>query len=142
MVIVDTSVWFDYFAGVSNAETGWLDVEMDKQRLGVTDLILCEILQGTRSDREFRVLKGAMLKYEVFATGSREMAMVSSENYRLLRKQGCTPRKTIDVAGNDTEIATKGRHDPCVGIRAVPIGEAMMACVLADHALRHRAQMG
>jgi chorismate synthase len=53
-----------------------------------------------------------------------------------------TPRKTIDVAGNDTEIATKGRHDPCVGIRAVPIGEAMMACVLADHALRHRAQMG
>jgi chorismate synthase len=53
-----------------------------------------------------------------------------------------SPRKTIDVAGKDTEIATKGRHDPCVGIRAVPIGEAMMACVLADHALRHRAQMG
>jgi chorismate synthase len=53
-----------------------------------------------------------------------------------------TPRKTIDVKGNDTEIQTKGRHDPCVGIRAVPVGEAMMACVLADHALRHRAQMG
>jgi chorismate synthase len=52
-----------------------------------------------------------------------------------------TPRKTIDVEGKNTEIATKGRHDPCVGIRAVPIGEAMMACVLADHALRHRAQM-
>ena len=53
-----------------------------------------------------------------------------------------TPRKTIDIVGNETEIATKGRHDPCVGIRAVPIGEAMMACVLADHALRHRAQIG
>jgi chorismate synthase len=52
------------------------------------------------------------------------------------------PRKTIDVEGKNTEIVTKGRHDPCVGIRAVPIGEAMMACVLADHALRHRAQMG
>ena len=51
-----------------------------------------------------------------------------------------TPRKTINVAGRETEIATKGRHDPCVGIRAVPIGEAMMACVLADHALRHRGQ--
>lgn len=50
------------------------------------------------------------------------------------------PRKTIDVRGAETEIATKGRHDPCVGIRAVPVGEAMMACVLADHALRHRAQ--
>jgi chorismate synthase len=53
-----------------------------------------------------------------------------------------TPRKTIDVAGAETEIATKGRHDPCVGIRAVPIGEAMMALTLADHALRHRGQMG
>ena len=53
-----------------------------------------------------------------------------------------TPRKTIDVHGKDTEIATKGRHDPCVGIRAVPIGEAMVACVLADHALRHLAQTG
>jgi chorismate synthase len=53
-----------------------------------------------------------------------------------------TPRKTIDVEGNETEIVTKGRHDPCVGIRAVPVGEAMVACVLADHALRHRAQMG
>ncbi len=52
------------------------------------------------------------------------------------------PRKTIDLTGNETEIQTKGRHDPCVGIRAVPVGEAMMACVLADHALRHRAQMG
>jgi chorismate synthase len=50
------------------------------------------------------------------------------------------PRKTIDKAGIDTEIITKGRHDPCVGIRAVPIGEAMMACILADHMMRHRAQ--
>ncbi len=53
-----------------------------------------------------------------------------------------SPRKTIDVDGTETEIVTKGRHDPCVGIRAVPIGEAMMACVLADQALRHRAQIG
>jgi chorismate synthase len=53
-----------------------------------------------------------------------------------------SPRKTIDVQGTETEIVTKGRHDPCVGIRAVPVGEAMVACVLADHALRHRAQMG
>jgi chorismate synthase len=52
------------------------------------------------------------------------------------------PMRTIDVAGNETEIITKGRHDPCVGIRAVPVGEAMLACVLADHALRHRAQCG
>ncbi len=51
-------------------------------------------------------------------------------------------RRTIDIHGNETEISTKGRHDPCVGIRAVPVGEAMMACVLADHLLRHRGQTG
>lgn len=51
-----------------------------------------------------------------------------------------TPRKTIDIKNNNTDIITKGRHDPCVGIRAVPIAEAMMACVLADHLLLHKAQ--
>ncbi|MBL4805616.1 MAG: chorismate synthase, partial [Alphaproteobacteria bacterium] len=51
-----------------------------------------------------------------------------------------TPVKTVDKNGNDTEIVTKGRHDPCVGIRGAPVVEAMMACVLADHWLRHKAQ--
>ena len=53
-----------------------------------------------------------------------------------------SPRHAVDRLGNDIEIVTKGRHDPCVGIRAVPVGEAMMACVLADHLLRHRGQNG
>ncbi|MET1047533.1 MAG: chorismate synthase, partial [Hyphomicrobium sp.] len=53
-----------------------------------------------------------------------------------------SPRRTIDRQGHESEIATKGRHDPCVGIRAVPVGEAMMAIVLADHFLRHRGQTG
>jgi chorismate synthase len=53
-----------------------------------------------------------------------------------------TPRRSIDRFGNDVEVVTKGRHDPCVGIRAVPVGEAMMAIVLADHLLRHRAIAG
>jgi chorismate synthase len=52
------------------------------------------------------------------------------------------PRRTVTTEGAETEIVTKGRHDPCVGIRAVPVGEAMIACVLADHLLRHRAQCG
>ena len=51
-----------------------------------------------------------------------------------------TPRQAVDRAGQDIDVSTKGRHDPCVGIRAVPVGEAMVACVLADHLLRHRAQ--
>ena len=53
-----------------------------------------------------------------------------------------TPRKTVTSGGDEVEVSTKGRHDPCVGIRAVPIGEAMMACVLADQMLLHRAQVG
>ncbi|MGY8998417.1 MAG: chorismate synthase [Rhodospirillales bacterium] len=52
------------------------------------------------------------------------------------------PRKTVTTSGEDTEVSTKGRHDPCVGIRGVPVGEAMVACVLADHMLRHKAQCG
>ncbi len=53
-----------------------------------------------------------------------------------------TPRKTVTRHGEETDVVTKGRHDPCVGIRAVPIGEAMMACVIADHFLRYRGQVG
>jgi chorismate synthase len=53
-----------------------------------------------------------------------------------------TPRKTVTRSGEETDVVTKGRHDPCVGIRAVPVGEAMMACVIADHYLRHRGQVG
>ena len=53
-----------------------------------------------------------------------------------------TPQRSVSRAGEEVDIATTGRHDPCVGIRAAPVGEAMMACVLADHFLRHRAQMG
>ena len=53
-----------------------------------------------------------------------------------------SPRQTVTVEGRNTDISTTGRHDPCVGIRAVPVGEAMLALVLADHFLRHRGQVG
>jgi chorismate synthase len=53
-----------------------------------------------------------------------------------------SPKETVDIKGQATVIQTKGRHDPCVGIRAAPIAEAMLALVLMDHALRHRAQCG
>ncbi|KEG16498.1 chorismate synthase [Bartonella bacilliformis] len=53
-----------------------------------------------------------------------------------------TPSRSIDIEGNDVNVMTKGRHDPCVGIRAVPVGEAMVACAIADHYLRHRGQVG
>jgi predicted nucleic acid-binding protein len=96
VVIVDTTVWVDYFRGISNAETDWLDAELDRQRLGVTDLIICEVLQGVRDEGTATDVEQQLLKLEVFAAGSIDLARESARNYRTLRNQGHTVRKTID----------------------------------------------
>ena len=74
MVIVDTTVWVDYFRSVQNFETEWLNRELTRQRLGLTDLILCEVLQGIREDAAFLRLERSLLKFEVFETGGVEFA--------------------------------------------------------------------
>jgi len=79
MVIVDTPVWFDSFAGDSKAETEWLDVETGNQWLGITDVTQCEILQGARSDTEFRILNGEMLKYEDLQPGAGRLRSPGSQ---------------------------------------------------------------
>jgi predicted nucleic acid-binding protein len=96
MVIIDTTVWIDLFGGFANAETRWLDAEVGKQRLGLTDVILCEVLQGIRSDAQIKRVERELLKCEIFATGGIEMALAAARNYRVLRKKGFTVRKTID----------------------------------------------
>jgi predicted nucleic acid-binding protein len=96
MVIIDTTVWIDLFGGFANAETRWLDAEAEQQRLGLTDVILCEVLQGIRSDAELKKVEQELLKCEVFATGGIEMAMAAAGNYRELRRKGFAVRKTID----------------------------------------------
>ena len=96
MVIIDTTVWIDYFANVSNPETNWLHVELDRQRLGLTDVILCEILQGVRNDAAASSLERQLLKLEVFETAGIELARAAARNYRALRAHGQTVRKTVD----------------------------------------------
>jgi predicted nucleic acid-binding protein len=96
MVIVDTTVWIDYVGGIVNAETDWLDREMPLQRLGLTDMILCEVLQGIRQAREFQQIRDQLLTFDVFQTGGAENAIAVAANYRTLRKSGHTVRKTID----------------------------------------------
>ena len=96
MVIVDTTVWVDYFNGVHNPETDWLDTEMDRQRLGLTDIILCEVLQGMRNEVEATTIERLLRKLEVFDTGGAELASATARNYRTLRSRGHTVRKTID----------------------------------------------
>jgi len=96
MVIVDTTVWLDYLRDTRTPQTDWLEAEMDRQRLGLTDLILCEVLQGVRDDRRFRDVRQALLKFEVFSVGGVELAINAAQNYRVLRSRGVTVRRTID----------------------------------------------
>jgi predicted nucleic acid-binding protein len=96
VVIVDTTVWIDYFQGVTNPETDWLHREIDQQRLGLTDVILCEVLQGVRDEVAAKDVERQLLKLEVFETGGVDLAMEAARNYRTLRSRGHTVRKTID----------------------------------------------
>ena len=96
MVIVDTTVWVDYFRGVRNPETDWLETELDRQRLGLTDIILCEVLQGVHDDATAADVERRLRKLEVLETGGVELATEAARNYRALRARGHTVRKTID----------------------------------------------
>src|SRR5574341_64559 len=96
MVIVDTTVWVDYLNGVTTPQTDWLDQELDRQRLGLTDLILSEVLQGVRDEHEAAATRRELLKFEVFTTGGIKLAVASARNYRTLRAKGRTVRRTID----------------------------------------------
>ena len=113
MTIVDTTVWVDYLRGTRNPETEWLERETDKQRLGLTDLILCEVLQGVRGDREFDRVLRELLNFELFETGGERLSIAAAQNFRMIRKKGRTIRKTIDCL-----IAT--------------------FCILHGHSLLHR----
>ena len=108
MVIVDSSVWIDYFNGVANPHTDWLDAQMEQQRLGLTAIILCEVLQGVWSERKAAAVEAELLKLEVFHAGDAALAAQAARYSRTLRGRGRTVRTTIDVL-----IATfclQGKH--------------------------------
>jgi predicted nucleic acid-binding protein len=96
VVIIDSTVWVDYFRGVRNPETDWLDTEIDRQRLGLTDIILCEVLQGVHDDSAAADVERRLRKLEVFETGGVDLATEAARNYRVLRARGHTVRKKID----------------------------------------------
>jgi hypothetical protein len=97
MVIVDTSVWIDYLNLAETPETAWLDQELSRQRLGLLDIVLAEVLQGAGAERQAQALQRELLKFEVFATGGVDLAVAVGRHYRALRRRGITIRKTIDV---------------------------------------------
>ncbi|MHB8485811.1 MAG: type II toxin-antitoxin system VapC family toxin [Candidatus Acidiferrales bacterium] len=96
MVIIDTTVWIDYLRGLRNRETDYFDRELGRQRFGLTDLILCETLQGIGDEKVFTRVLRELRKFEIFETGGRELAIEAARNFRSLRHRGHTVRKTID----------------------------------------------
>ena len=96
MVIVDTTVWIDYLRGARSPETDWLDQELDRQRLALTDIIFCEVLQGLSDDEAAKEVEELLLRFELFETGGVDLAREAARNYRTLRRRGRTVRKTID----------------------------------------------
>jgi predicted nucleic acid-binding protein len=113
MVIVDTTVWIDYLRGLRNRETDYFDRELGRQRFGLTDLILCETLQGIGDEKSFARVLRDLRKFEIFETGGEELAVEAARKFRSLRQRGRPVRKTIDCS-----IAT--------------------FCILHGHSLLHR----
>jgi predicted nucleic acid-binding protein len=97
VIFVDSSVWVDYFNGAGTAETDYLDSVLGIEAIVLGDLILIEVLQGFRRDRDYRTARELLTSLTVFTLGGQEMALQSARNFRLLRKKGITVRKTIDV---------------------------------------------
>ncbi len=97
MILVDSSVWIGYFNGKINPQTDWLDNALGKEIIIVGDLILAEVLQGFKSNRDFYKAKELLLNFRILEMLGQELAIKSAENYRFLRKKGVTVRKTIDV---------------------------------------------
>ena len=96
LVIVDTTVWIDYLRGTWNAETVWLEQQLGRTALALTDLILSEILQGVRNKRQFQDTRKDLSRYDIFNSCGSELAIASARNYLMLREKGFTVRKTID----------------------------------------------
>lgn len=97
MVIVDTSVWIDFLNAVTNPESEWLDLHLDRERIGLTTIVLTEVLQGLRDDREAATVQAELIKFEVIDVIDLALAAEAAHNYRRLRQSGRTIRRTVDV---------------------------------------------
>ncbi|HEX9902123.1 MAG TPA: PIN domain nuclease [Acidobacteriota bacterium] len=97
MILVDSSVWVDYFNGKKTAKTDWLDSALGNKPIVMGDLIMAEVLQGFQRDEDFRAARQLLLEFPFMEMVGKDIAMRSAGNYRFLRRRGVTVRKTIDV---------------------------------------------
>ncbi len=96
MILVDSSVWVDYFNGIISRETDFLDSILGSEPVAIGDLILTEVLQGFRSDSDYNLAKSLLMGLTVFEMLDQDMAIRAADNYRTLRRRGVTIRKTVD----------------------------------------------
>ncbi|QYZ66190.1 MAG: twitching motility protein PilT [Gammaproteobacteria bacterium (ex Lamellibrachia satsuma)] len=97
MIFVDSSVWIDFFNGNLSIQTNRLDSLLGTEPIGLGDLVLIEVLQGFRHDRDYETAKELLTSLTIFDLGGQDIAVRSADNFRFLRKRGVTVRKTIDV---------------------------------------------
>lgn len=97
MIIVDTSVWIDFLNGVTIPETEWLDLNLDRERIGLTTTVMAEVLQGLRDEREAALVQSQLMKFEIVELIDAALAVEAAHNYRRLRDSGRTIRTTIDL---------------------------------------------
>jgi predicted nucleic acid-binding protein len=97
VILVDSSVWINYFNGISNWQTDLLDNYLSNTLIVIGDLILTEVLQGFRSNTDFETAKNFLSALQFRQIGGYNVAIQSANNYRILRKSGITVRKTIDI---------------------------------------------
>jgi len=96
MILVDSTIWIDYFNGISSPHTDYLDRVLDQTLILVGDLILAEVLQGFRNDADFEQARRALVKFHQVHMVNPSLAVKSAQNFRLLRRKGVTVRKTIN----------------------------------------------
>ena len=96
MWIVDSSVWIQYFNGMVTPQTDLLHAALGQRAVGLTDIILCEVLQGYRHQKDFETARDTLLRFPIHPIGGAPIALKSAENFRFLRRKGITVRKTID----------------------------------------------
>ncbi len=97
MIIVDSSIWIDYFNGKINDKTDWLNEALGIEPIIIGDIILAEVLQGFYNDKDFRTARNLLLEFPFMEMLGQEIAVKSAMNYRSLRQKGLTVRKSIDV---------------------------------------------
>ena len=97
MILVDSSVWIDYFSGNDTAEADFLDHILGNRAVAIGDLILTEVLQGFRHEKDYKIAKSLLEELTMFELLGKKMAIKSADNFRKLRKKGITIRKTADV---------------------------------------------